>query len=84
MSYADRIFKDNCREILTTAYGIPTKTCVPTGRTARPPTPSKKIRHCKSLQPAPGVPHPHHPPNVLQDLYRRAAVDLAAEVQQHP
>ena len=75
MSYADRIFKDNCREILT--HGV-----WDTDQNVRPHWEDGTPAH--TVKPAPGVPHPHHPPNVLQDLHRRAAVDMAAEVQQYP
>ena len=43
MSYADKVFVENVKDILETACGIPTRKSARIGKTARPRTPSRNF-----------------------------------------
>ena len=82
MSYADEVFIRNCRDILT--HGV-----WDTDQAVRPRweddgAPAHKVRYRQPLRPVQGVPAADAAAYLLENRRGRAAVDLAAEVEQHP
>lgn len=80
MSYADERFIQNCRDILTNGVWDTELEVRPHWEDGTPAHTVKKFGIINQLRPAGGVPHSHLAPHLFQDLHRRAAVDLAAEV----
>ena len=84
MSYADRIFKDNCREILTHGVWDTDQNVRPHWEDGTPAHTVKKFGIVNRYDLRQEFPILTIRRTYFKTLCRRAAVDLAEEVQQHP
>ena len=84
MSYADEVFKQNCRDILAHGVWDTDQNVRPHWADGTPAHTVKKFGIINRYDLQQGISHPDPAADILQDLHRRAAVDLAEEIQQYP
>ena len=85
MSYADEVFIRNCRDILTHGVWDTDQAVRPRWEDDGAPAHTvKKFGIVNRYDLSRGVPAADAAAHLLEDRRGRAAVDLAAEVEQHP